>query len=82
MTCPAWSTAPPPLMYLRPDGIAPIQSSFCDVDNDGFLDAMYVFDLQELVDYGVEDELLSLSFSVDGEVFVLEDEVVFVGKPG
>lgn len=67
---------------VAPDGVAPIQSSFCDVDNDGFLDAMYVFDLQELVDYGVEDELLSLSFSVDGEVFVLEDEVVFVGKPG
>lgn len=66
---------------IAPDGVAPIQCAVCDVDGDGYLDALYLFDIETLLAYGVADELLSLSFSVDGVILVLEDEVVFVGKP-
>lgn len=68
---------------VAPDsGVAPVQYTIEDVDGDGYMDALYLFDMADVAAEGVEDEAMSLSFYVEGQVVILEDYVTFVGKTG
>jgi hypothetical protein len=62
------------------EGIAPARCIVEDVDADGFLDSLYLFETTSVATLTMDDEYLSLEFFTDGQSVLLDDFVKLVGK--
>jgi hypothetical protein len=61
-------------------GILPVRCTVEDIDGDGYMDILCLFEMPMVATLTMDDEYLSLSFLTGGQSVVLDDFVKLVGK--